>query len=694
MTFPAWRDWLFSLKAFIAAMLALGIALKFGMPRPYWAMTAVYVVANPLMGATVSKAFDRMFGTVLGAAGAVVLVPPLVNAPELLMLAVAFWTGTLLFIALHDRTPRNYVFLLAGYTLPLLALPNVDAPGTIFDVAVARSEEIILGIVTMSIVGTVLFPVSIGPILNTRIASWLRDAASWADEIFLGDGQTSKTPAARQKLAGDIGPINVLLRQMPHDAGAHDIGRFAQELRGRLLLLLPLLSSISDRLHALKIETQSLSPEMATLTAQIAAWIKVPPGTESLEASKRLRQGLDKLEPKLMGKGRWNALLHSSLIARLAEFIALWQDCLALQERIDPGSAASRIKPVLQYHTVIARKQHYDYGMMLFSAGSAVLATFVAGLIWIWSGWTYGANFTAFVAIACCFFGSLDRPAVPMRIMLIWTTIAYVGAGVYIFAILPRVDTFAMLVLALAPPFLLIGAFVPRPELSLITLLLAANTAGDLGLDSRYAADFITYANGGVSIIAGLFFSTIWTLIVKPFGAEVAVRRLVRAGWFDLSRLAAGSHPGDHAALIGVTLDRLAQIMPRLSADPSLSPSSVDGLAELRIGFNLISLQRDRRALQGRPKDRIDAVLQGVAGFFGQRVSAGMEAAPPVTLLKDIDDAFAAVIDSWPKKAAVDATDALVGIRRALFPDAPPPSERATIPDTYDELTRFPAAAA
>ena len=144
MTFPAWRDWLFSLKAFIAAMLALGIALKFGMPRPYWAMTAVYVVANPLMGATVSKAFDRMFGTVLGAAGAVVLVPPLVNAPELLMLAVAFWTGTLLFIALHDRTPRNYVFLLAGYTLPLLALPNVDAPGTIFDVAVARSEEIIL----------------------------------------------------------------------------------------------------------------------------------------------------------------------------------------------------------------------------------------------------------------------------------------------------------------------------------------------------------------------------------------------------------------------------------------------------------------------------------------------------------------------------------------------------------------------
>ncbi len=129
MTKPSWRDWLFSVKTFAAAMLALYIALAFGQVRPYWAMTAVYVVANPVSGAAVSKALDRTLGTLLGAAGAIVLMALFSDAPELLTLAIAVWAGVFLYIALHDRTPRNYVFLLAGYTLPLIALPSVPCPG-------------------------------------------------------------------------------------------------------------------------------------------------------------------------------------------------------------------------------------------------------------------------------------------------------------------------------------------------------------------------------------------------------------------------------------------------------------------------------------------------------------------------------------------------------------------------------------
>jgi len=41
ITMPTWRDWLFSAKAFTAAMLALYIALMLDLPRPYWAMATV-----------------------------------------------------------------------------------------------------------------------------------------------------------------------------------------------------------------------------------------------------------------------------------------------------------------------------------------------------------------------------------------------------------------------------------------------------------------------------------------------------------------------------------------------------------------------------------------------------------------------------------------------------------------------------
>jgi uncharacterized membrane protein YccC len=107
IAWPSARDWIFSVKAFVAAMLALYIALALGLPRPYWAMATVYVVSHPLTGATRSKALYRCLGTLLGGAGAIAMVPPLVNEPALLMGAVALWTGTLLYVALMHRTPRS-----------------------------------------------------------------------------------------------------------------------------------------------------------------------------------------------------------------------------------------------------------------------------------------------------------------------------------------------------------------------------------------------------------------------------------------------------------------------------------------------------------------------------------------------------------------------------------------------------------
>ena len=143
----SWPEWLFSAKTFLASMLALYIALAAGLERPYWAMAAVYIVANPLSGATTSKAFYRALGTLLGAAGSVLLLPLFSDSRVLFCLAMALWIGGFLFLSLLDRIPRSYVFMLAGYSLPLIALPTVNDPGTIFDVAVARTEEITLGIV-------------------------------------------------------------------------------------------------------------------------------------------------------------------------------------------------------------------------------------------------------------------------------------------------------------------------------------------------------------------------------------------------------------------------------------------------------------------------------------------------------------------------------------------------------------------
>ncbi len=100
-------EMLFSLKSFAGAMLALYLASRAGLPRPFWAFMTAYIVAHPLAGNVRSKALYRFMGTLLGCAATVVLIPSLSAAPELLTLALALWTGLCLYLSLLDRSARG-----------------------------------------------------------------------------------------------------------------------------------------------------------------------------------------------------------------------------------------------------------------------------------------------------------------------------------------------------------------------------------------------------------------------------------------------------------------------------------------------------------------------------------------------------------------------------------------------------------
>ncbi|MFG1378778.1 FUSC family protein [Xanthobacter autotrophicus] len=668
MTLPSWRDWLFSGKAFLASMLALYIALAFDLPRPYWAMAAVYVVANPLAGATTSKGLYRALGTLLGASAAVILVPLFVNAPELLSCVVALWTGCLLYISMLDRTPRSYVFMLAGYSLPLIALPEVGTPEQIFDVALARSEEIIIGIICATVIGAIVFPNSVGPALSARIAGWLNDAASWAGDILRGEGARPATPLGRQKLATDVSGLDLVISQLSFDPETRDVVRHARELRGRLLMLLPLLSSLADRLHALKAQDRPLPPDLTELLHRVADWLQH--GTDPAEAD-NLTAAMTTLRPNEAAD--WDALMRASALDRLAEIVALWSDCLCLKADIEAGMHAVPWRPRFRHRRVVVRARHYDYGMMAFSAASCVLAILMACAFWIASGWANGAGAVMMTAVACSFFAAQDRPAPLIRSMTIGCGISVVVAAVYLFAVLPFVHDFEMLVLVFAPPFLLLGLVMTRPQFTMLATLTAVITASFVAMQNRYNVDFGTFANEGVAAIAGLTFAFVWTIATRPFGAEIAARRLVQAGWRDIAQTATGQNRGENERLAGRMLDRLGQLVPRLAAIGDRELARVDGFAEVRVGFNIVELQKTRRGMDAECRIVIDAVLAAVTALYRERVAHHSFVAPSQELCDALDDALRRVARD-PRGQARRALDALVGLRRVLFPEVPGPA--------------------
>src|ERR1700679_1424889 len=115
---PRWSEKLTYCIANVAAVLAaLYISLWLDLDRPYWAVFSVFIVSKPISGAVRAKGVYRFAGTLIGASMSVFLVPPFVQSPVLLSLAVSCWIGLCLLFALRDRTPRSYAFLLAGYSV-------------------------------------------------------------------------------------------------------------------------------------------------------------------------------------------------------------------------------------------------------------------------------------------------------------------------------------------------------------------------------------------------------------------------------------------------------------------------------------------------------------------------------------------------------------------------------------------------
>ena len=135
----------------------------------------------------------------------VILVPNLVNAPELLTLAIALWVAACLYVSLLDRTPRSYVLMLGGYTAAFIGFPAVADAGAIFDTAVARAEEITLGILCASLVASIVLPQSVAPVIAARLEQWFRDARAFSAAV-LARAPTSNSQMERLRLAsGAVG---------------------------------------------------------------------------------------------------------------------------------------------------------------------------------------------------------------------------------------------------------------------------------------------------------------------------------------------------------------------------------------------------------------------------------------------------------------------------------------------------------
>lgn len=661
---------LFSANSFAAAMLALYIGFALGLPRPYWAMTTAYIVSQPLAGAVRSKAVYRVLGTILGAAGAVALVPNLVNAPWLLSLALALWVGGCLTISLLDRTPRSYVMMLAGYTAAIIGFPSVSQPGAIFDVAVSRVVEIGLGIVCATLVHSLVFPRPVGVVLKQRLASWLGEADRWALDVLRERGDAATIARDRRHLAAAASEIRMLAVHLPFDTSRlRETTGVVRALQERMLLLIPLLSGLGDRMQALKDVRDARVRE--ALNA-VVAWIEAG---SPREAGVALVADLERLAAR-RDDADWSSLLIESLLVRLSEAVRALGEGHALMARLDHPDAP--LSPELDAATRVTaqRRMHADLPLALLSGGAAVIAILLSCAAWIQFGWGDGVAAPVMAAVFCCFFAALDDPVPAIKSFGLFSLISLPLAALYMFAVLPAIDGFPMLAAAMAPPLLFLGLYIPDPRRMGAALAVLMGFCNALALQETFSADFAGFLNGNLGQFVGLLAAIVVTASLRSMGVDASARRLLARTWRNLARLARSRQAPEPAAFAAVLVDRLGMLTPKLAeVGHAHDFVGVDALRDLRVAMNLVAVQSARPDLSPEGKDQLDAALDGVGEHFAA-LAAGERPVPKPDLLARLDTALRGLA-GVSAASAVQGVAGLVGLRRNLFPEAP-----AFVPET------------
>jgi uncharacterized membrane protein YccC len=667
----------FSLKAFLAAMLAVYLSLAIGLERPYWAFLTAYIVAQPLAGAVVSKALFRVIGTLVGGVAAVAMVPPLVHAPELLTLAVSLWLGLCVFISLLDRTPRAYMFVLAGYTAVLIVLPSVTAPETIFTVAAARLQEITLGILCGSLVHAVVLPQSIAGFLLGRVAVILADAERWSRDTLALE-PIPALASDRRRLAQDVSELHQLSIHLPFETNRIvPRVRTVRALQDQLSLLLPLGAAVGDRVERL-IGEDALPEEVATLLADSRAWLETldgsdPPTREAEAAALQARCAA--LEPVVDAESSWADLMRLSLLARLATLIAAHRDCRDLADQLvtlDRRPVSPRVAALLEGRR--NRELHRDVAGALRGAFGAVLTMVVGCTLWILSGWQEGGTAVMLAGVFLALFSASDDPLVPLRMFFVGTLAATVLGAVYGFAIMPRLNGFVELAAAFAPPLLLLGSMMYSPRWMGLALPTLLGLGSPLLLSARYVSDFAGFLNGGIAQLVGVAFAIVMARLLQSAGVEAAIRRTVRAGWQDIAQRSTRMTPVDLRGWTSRMLDRIALLAPRLAISGAAANGAApiyDALRDMRTGFAIGELRQLRLDLPAAEAEPLRAVLTEVGAYYRT-----LDPAAPAPAGRGLRDGIDAALGSFRQAPDLAvrraATLALVSLRRNLFPDADP----------------------
>lgn len=638
---PSRLDLIFACKTFVAGMLALFISFELDLINPMWSIGTVMIIANPYSGMVSSKCVYRLIGTVAGAVIALLLTPHFINTPWLFTVILSLCVGFALYVSLLDRTPRSYVFMLAGYSTAMIvynAITYIDTYN-IFDIAVARVLEISVGVVSSAVVSATFFPVHVGAMIKQRVNKTLNDLEATFEKLIAVQETPENYTQVLSVITRDASDIHALAVHLAYEKGElKGMTKPLQEMLHQVSLVVANLVALSQRVKQLEhLHLVNLVSNLDMIRQHTLTFLKqekslVPADLQTLPI------GFEEDFAELISKATSEQkVVLAALKMDVRHFIANILAVKLLWQQIQQGNKEIPIEI-----TAITTKYpslHRDHGIAIRGGISAVLITFIVTAAWILSGWKAGFMMAQMGAITACILTALDNP-VPVLRIFIWGSIVSAGlVFLYAFGIFPHVTHFWQLALVLFPVFLVAVTMMANQMLMPVGMVLGINTMMGLNLHNKYTMDAVSYLDSSFAMVLGVLVSLIVIDLVRAVSPDTSATRILTLHYQAMRQALNLSYGSEFKIHLRSMLDRVGVLNTKMVQNPEVKISIQNALIESSSIIDLVRLQEISQKLTQLVslKNEINELQQQLTEYFQMQEKQLSLNHFPIRIVQQID---------------------------------------------------------
>jgi uncharacterized membrane protein YccC len=608
--------WEFIIRTIAAGLCALWIAYRLGFSSPGTAITTVFIVSVPQSGQVLAKSFYRAIGTLVGAAVAVALVGTLAQERNLFLFLMAAWLGVCTFGAAYFRGFQAYAFVLSGYTAGIIALPALADVPQVFDIALFRVSEVLLGILCAGVFADLLFPRRTSDLILKAVRGGFAEFIDYLQSARDG----SRTRAQLQQ--ANFGFITEavqfeLLRESSYFENPEVRVRSA-----RLRLFNAEFMGATTAFHGYfamigrvrRRGDDALADHFGLIGNDLLALLRV--GGKAPASAAEARQALGRLLafretlPARYAAAKAIVASQENADERVIRFDTIARQfdrfIIQLTQYTEAYASLETLRGNLPHPAPTFAPHTETLGAVLMGL-RAFLTVIIVAAFWVATAWPAGSGAVLIAGVVCALFAAAPRAEVAARNLLIGFALAIPFAAVVHLAVLPRLDGFGLFCAGVLP-FLMASTYaMATPSVAAVGLGFNLNFLVLVGFSNSMVYDAPGLFNNGIAQLLGGLVGLLMLTVALPTRPLWITERMRAALRRHAAEACYDGLPGLRSRFESRTRDLLVQLISIAAQTPEQHRVQLaQALAVLDLGDAVIHLRRaardaDMRAVETLP---------------------------------------------------------------------------------------------